>query len=271
MSEIIDTNEEFHEQMVAFWREKTVRSTRISTRFERAINSQVGEFNGDSILLALQDLFINGFGVVWSSVQLSIFQALVDSILPRIYMNEWEQVKGRVMAQRSMDRLYQETLVNMGRRNGKTWVVSGAAAALFLTVPGISIAVFSVGKRQAGMFMTSAVEKLELAFARGNGKGFKLIQKNQEMIIYEHPTGAKQILGCYPGSTKVSHFIASLPPPLFTLQRASLPYVVQNEMSSASLKRLNISRPLIVRSFHILPILMDSSRLEKGPMSSTSW
>lgn len=202
---IIDTCALLHDPMIDYWTEKMKRTTPMYTRFERAMGtgSATKELSGDVILERLQDTFLNGFGIKWSPVQINIFQALVDSILPRIYLNEWEEAKGRVMAQRNLDRLYQETLVNMARRNGKTWVVSGAAAAVFLTVPGVSLAVFSVGKRQAGMFMTSAVEKLELAFNRGYGKGFKFIQKNQETVIYEHPQGGKQILGCYPGSTKV--------------------------------------------------------------------
>lgn len=202
---IIDTCVLLHDPMIDYWIEKMKRTAPMYTRFERAMGtgSATKELSGDVILERLQDTFLNGFGIKWSPVQINIFQALVDSILPRIYLNEWEEAKGRVMAQRNLDRLYQETLVNMARRNGKTWVVSGAAAAVFLTVPGVSLAVFSVGKRQAGMFMTSAVEKLELAFNRGYGKGFKFIQKNQETVIYEHPQGGKQILGCYPGSTKV--------------------------------------------------------------------
>ena len=201
---VIDTASLLHDPLIEYWREKSTRSIPICTRFESAVNGPLKQSGGDAIIVDLQNTFFDGFGIEWSPVQSSIFQSLVDSLLPRIYLKEWEDVKGRVMAQRGLDRLHQETLVNMARRNGKTWIVSGAAAALFLTVPNISIAVFSVGKRQAGMFMTSAVEKLELAFSRGRGKGFRLIQKNQEMIIYEHPLGGKQILGCYPGSTKVS-------------------------------------------------------------------
>jgi hypothetical protein len=124
-------------------------------------------------------------------------------------MDEWEEVKTRVMSERKLDRMQQETLVNMARRNGKTWVVSGAAAAIYLIIPEVSIAVFSVGKRQATLFMTSTLEKIEMAFNRGTHvkrQGYNKITQNQESVIFEHPLGGKQVLGCYPGSTKVSPF-----------------------------------------------------------------
>lgn len=209
---VIDTCALLHAPMVEYWKGEAEEYRRtckykISNRFERAegLGAQ-RKTNGDELVEKVQDIFMNGFGIEWSPIQIRIFNALVDSILPRIYGKEWDEVKSRVMAERGMDRLYQETLVNMARRNGKTWVVSGAAAAVFLVVPGVTLAVFSVGKRQATMFMNSVVEKMERAFKRGTHvkqSDYNLLKKNQEELVYEHPSGAKQILGCYPGSAKV--------------------------------------------------------------------
>ena len=219
---IIDTSILLHQPMVDYWDqehkeyEKAAKHN-LQTRFYRAEGlGVIKKTNGDTILERIQDIFMNGFGIEWSVVQIRVFQALIDGILPRVYGTEWQEVKGRVMAQRKIDRLHQETLVNMARRNGKTWVVSGGAAAVYLVVPDISIAVFSVGKRQATMFMNSTVEKIEMAFNNGthvNRNDYSLVTKNQETIIYDHPEGGKQVLGCYPGSTKVSEFYS--PPPLF--------------------------------------------------------
>lgn len=220
---IIDTSTLLHSPMMEYWKnesddyERNVRY-KIDNRFYRAEGLGIKrKSNGDELLEKVQDVFLNGFGIEWTQVQIRIFNALIDSILPRIYGKEWEQVKTRVMAQRGIDRLHQETLVNMARRNGKTWVVSGAAAAVFLVIPGITLAVFSVGKRQATMFMNSALEKMDLAFNKGTHvrrSDYNLIQKNQEMLVYEHPSGEKQVLGCYPGSTKVSK-TKTYSPPLF--------------------------------------------------------
>lgn len=224
--------EKFHKPLAVYWWEQHDHYVKhqkhnISTRFDRNYGlGVIKKANGDVILERLIDLFLNGFGIDWSPVQVKIFHALVDSLLPRIYLDEWEQVKGRVLAQRKIDRMCQETLVNMARRNGKTWVVSGAAAAVLLTVPGISIAVFSVGKRQAGMFMTSTIEKIDMAFNKGTHvkrQGFNKIQQNQESLIYEHPEGGKQILGCYPGSTKVSFLFQN---PLLKMEKVSKTFFI---------------------------------------------
>jgi len=157
-------------------------------------------------LAKIQDLFHNGFGIIWSQVQKKIFRASIDSCLPKIYGQEWDEVKQRVLKQRGLDVLQQETLVNMARRNGKTYVISGSAAALFLIVPDLSVAVFSTGERAAKMLMTATIEKIDAAFNLGthvNKEGYDIISKNKEMLVMKHPNGGKQVLGCYPGSVKV--------------------------------------------------------------------
>lgn len=216
----MDTYTLMHQALEEAWYEdhllyEATQRHNVSNRFDRNCGlGAIRRANGDDLMDRLQDLFLNGFGIEWSSVQIRVFQALVNSLLPRIYMKEWEEVKGRVLAQRKIDRMCQETLVNMARRNGKTWVVSGAAAAIMLVIPEITIAVFSVGKRQSGMFMTATIEKIEMAFNRGTHvkrQGFNKIQQNQEMLVYEHPQGGKQVLGCYPGSTKVSFLFQQSP------------------------------------------------------------
>jgi hypothetical protein len=56
------------------------------------------------------------------------------------------------------------------------------------------------------MFMTAAVEKIEMAFKKGThikSTGFNKIHASQEIYNFTHPEGGKQFLGCYPGSVKV--------------------------------------------------------------------
>jgi hypothetical protein len=179
----------------------------LTTRFERAeSNNQKKSVNGDVLVKRTEDMFFHGFGLQWSPKQAEIFKALIDSCLPIFYGDDWDENANRVLKARGLTRLQQEILVVMARRNGKTMVVSGAAAAIWLCVPGVTIAVFSVGKRQAGMFMTAAVEKIEMAFKKGThikSTGFNKIHASQEIYNYTHPDGGKQFLGCYPGSVKV--------------------------------------------------------------------
>lgn len=118
---IIDTTALLHNPMVEYWRNEHEEYERyakhnMKTRFYRAEGlGVIKKTNGDTIVERIQDLFMNGFGIEWSVVQVRVFQAMIDGILPRIYGTEWEEVKGRVMAQRKMERLHQETLVNMAR------------------------------------------------------------------------------------------------------------------------------------------------------------
>lgn len=212
----MDTTAWLHGKKVRYWEQQHENFQQnqkhyLQTRFARAEGSGARKrADGDKLLARVEDIFHNGFGVNWSEVQCRIFKYLIDSCLPRIYGAEWEHVKTRVMHERKIEKLGQETLVNMARRNGKTYVVSGTAAALLLVVPGITIAVFSVGKRQAGMFMSACIDRITAAFERGthvNKEDFNCLQKSQEMRIYEMPDGSKQVLGCYPGSVKVSKLV----------------------------------------------------------------
>jgi len=209
---ILDTAKILHEPLVEFWTNevvifKTTRKHGLKSRFQRACAaSNINNARGDILLGKVQDLFHNGMGIKWSEVQLRIFRAFIDACLPKIYGEEWEEVKQRVLSQRGLDCLQQETLVNMARRNGKTFVTSGTAAALFLIIPNLSVAVFSTGERAAKMLMTATLEKIEAAFDLGthvNREGYGLMSKNKEMLVYKHPLGGKQVLGCYPGSVKV--------------------------------------------------------------------
>jgi hypothetical protein len=204
----------FHADIIAYWEredaeyQETCRHN-IPKRAQRADGQLKGrqQCNGDLYVELIIALFMFGFGGRWSEMQIKIFHVLLNSVLPRLYGKDWERNKARVMRERGMTRVYQEVLVNMGRRNGKTWVVSAFCAAVFLVVPEISIAVFSVGKRQSGMFLQAAKDRVEAALTLGTHvkrEGYRQIQSNQEVLLYEHPSGSKQVLGSYPGSIKVT-------------------------------------------------------------------
>lgn len=200
----VPQQDHYHEEYMNYINK---RKHNMKDRFTRAEHHEnTGKSTGDERLARVEDIFHNGFGIQWSSTQADIFNVLIDCCLPIIYGDEWEFVKLRVMKQRGLTSAQQEALVNMARRNGKTMVVSGAAAALWLAIPGINIAVFSAAKRQAGMFMTATVDKIQKAWELGThvkAQEFQKIQENQESFIYEHHLGGKQILGCFPGSVRV--------------------------------------------------------------------
>ena len=63
------------------------------------------------------------------------------------------------------------------------------------------------GERTARMLMTVVVDMVELAFKKGshvNRQDYALVQKNKESLLYEGPDGSRRLLGCFPGSVRVS-------------------------------------------------------------------
>lgn len=74
-----------------------------------------------------------------------------------------------------------------------------------LAIPGLSIAIFSTGERASRLFRSAFDDMLARAFAKGTHvqeHEYKVITKNKEMLVFQHPTGAKQVVGCYPGEKK---------------------------------------------------------------------
>lgn len=97
----------------------------------------------------------------------------------------------------------------MARRNGKTFVTSGTAAALFLAVPNIKIAIFSTCRRTSQMMLNAITDMLEKAFELGvkvNRQDYQVVSRNSETIVFVGPDGSKRSIGSYPGSVRVSRF-----------------------------------------------------------------
>jgi len=185
----------------------------IGTRFER-ISQLSGKMSieGDKILYKLNDLFHNGMGVLWSPVQITIFNAAVDSMLPKIYGVHWDSVKSRVLKARGLDKVSQELMIQMARRNGKTFGTAGIAAAFLLVIPGVQIAIFSVSERQSKMLKVEIDNRINAAFENGTHvvrDDFTKIETNKEKWIYKmNATSTKQVLGSFPGSVNVKCFIS---------------------------------------------------------------
>lgn len=213
---VIDTSKTFHRTMVKYWdleEEKHQQAIRyIPNRFElleKKLKTQV-EHSGDDLVARVRDVFHNGLSfngapVKWGDDQIRVFEAFLASCLPLVYGNSWQDEKARVMADWGLERERMYSLVNMARRNGKTFVTSGTAAALLLCVPNIKIAIFSTCKRTSQMMMSAIMDMLDGAFERGthvNKEEFILVTKNMEAVCYEGPDGTKRMLGSFPGSVR---------------------------------------------------------------------
>jgi len=210
---VINTSASLHSQMVRYWGhevEKWQSHTQvIPTIVERHTSSKyrgatINE--GDALVARVRDIFHNGFGIKWSEVQQRIFEAFLFTCLPLIYGDSWQENKTRVLEEWDKEKAYYYTLVNMARRNGKTFSVSGSAAALLLAVPNVKIAVFSTCQRTSQMMMTEVLARLDQAFDKGthvSRQDFVQIVRNMENVMYEGPDGSKRLLGSFPGSVRV--------------------------------------------------------------------
>lgn len=210
---VINTASALHSGILQHWRRQEddflQRAKILPTRFERAVSevSNKGECKGDKTVARIRDVFHNGLGIVWGEDQVTVFNAFVFSSLPLIYGNEWNENKARVLAEWDKKRECPYTVVSMARRNGKTFVTSGTVVAMMLAVPGIKIAIFSTCKRTSQMMMSASVDMIEKAFEIGthcNKQDYIQVSKNTESIVFEGPDRTKRILGCFPGSVRVS-------------------------------------------------------------------
>lgn len=212
---VINSSSAYHDKFLRYWENEEVKhmeATRtVPTRFERMEKSlQTSSVRkGDELVAKVKDVFHNGLGIKWGDDQIRVFQAFLASCLPLIYGNSWPDEKARVLKEWGLKRECMFSLVNMARRNGKTFVTSGTSAALFLVVPEIKLAIFSTCKRTSQMMMSAIMDMLDKAFELGthvNREDYVLVTKNLEAVCYEGPDGTKRHLGSFPGSVRVSIF-----------------------------------------------------------------
>lgn len=214
---LIDTNVVLHNTMVKHWGDKEeeyIEATRvIPDRFQqneqRLLKKSVRR--GDELVAKVRKMFHEGFGIKWGDDQIKVFNAFLASCLPFIYGETWPEEKNRVLKEWKLNRELMYTLVNMARRNGKTYVTSGTAAALLLCVPHIKIAIFSTCKRTSQMMMSATLDMLEMAFERGthvSRQDYIVVTKNMESVCFEGPDRTKRILGSFPGSVRVKTLLS---------------------------------------------------------------
>lgn len=217
----MDTIALLHEPLIKYWKDSHDYYQRecrynISTRFERADkNKRNQKTDGDRLLKKIYDLFHNGFGHRWSDAQIKIFNVIVDGMLALIYGNQWDDVKERVLKERGLTEYKKEVLINMGRRNGKTWIVATVCVIMFLLLKNIKIIIISVGKRQSGMFLECCVEKIQSAFALGTHvkqSDYRKVKNSVTELRFEVPGGSVNALLSLPGSIKVNPPSFPFPP-----------------------------------------------------------
>lgn len=210
---VIDGSAVLHSGMLRHWTAEEAsyqRDTRvILNKFQRHEQTlqTANERHGDALVAKIRDTFHNGLGIKWGDDQIRVFNAFLFSCLPLVYGASWQEEKARLLKEWNEPRESMYSLVNMARRNGKTFVTSGTTASLLLCVPNIKIAIFSTCKRTSQMMMSATLDMLEAAFERGthvSRQDFTVVTKNLETVCFEGPDRTKRILGSFPGSVRVS-------------------------------------------------------------------
>jgi len=208
----INTGTALHDKMVQHWtlREQSALDVtrRVLDRYEQVEeNSKRRKRNdGDEIVARMTDIFMHGLGVKWSDDQIRVFKAFQATCLPLIYGDTWNEEKTRVMRDWDMKKEIMYALVNMARRNGKTFSVSGAVAALALAMK-VKFAIFSTCKRTSQLMLEAILDHIDRAFAKGthvSEQDFLVVTRNSECVVYQGPDGTKRIIGSFPGSVRVS-------------------------------------------------------------------
>jgi hypothetical protein len=130
----------FHEPAQRYWRAELhdfEESQRVFKAAHAADGNDAGgrqSLGGDEIVRNLRTLLRDGFGVRRSDMQVKIHQAFIEAMLPKLYQNEWDENKARILIDFGLNKLQQEVLIVMPRRRGKTYSVAMAAAAMLLAV-----------------------------------------------------------------------------------------------------------------------------------------
>lgn len=150
---IIDTNALLHDAAFEYYERdynKELQQPRLQRRTTAHINSvrKNQTADGEEIVQKVRYLLQTGFGIKRSEIQVKIHKAFLEACLPKVYQTSWDENKPRILREFMLKKLKQEVLVVMPRRRGKTYATAMMAAALILTVPACSVAVFSTGTQR---------------------------------------------------------------------------------------------------------------------------
>lgn len=203
-----------HKEVKNYWDKEVIKTNELNDnvreRWEEIDKPKQKSLhlNGDGIIDALTNLLATGFKITRSETQWEVHQAMIDSLLPVIYGEEWEINQGRILQKLGLEKLEQEVLIVMARREGKSYSVGMGVAALMLLVPNINIAVFATGKRMAQALLDITKNFLHLAWKHSiNEKGYTILHHNAEAFILKGPDGTIRSVRIMPGTPKVySHY-----------------------------------------------------------------
>ena len=166
------------------------------------------QLSGDRVMKDMRALLAKGFGVKRSETQWKVHNAMMMAMLPKIYGQEYSTHSGRILRSLGVEKLRQEVMVVMARRQGKSYSVGMGCAALLLLGSDIRLAVFATGKRMAAALLEITKRFMETAWERGSvpRKGFEIVHSNSEVLWIKGPDGTDRVLNVMPGTARVRQF-----------------------------------------------------------------
>lgn len=160
---------------------------------------------GDEIVDRVRYILSQGLGFIRSKTQIKIHEKCLAMCLPKIYGTDWDDNQDAILHRFGVEKLRQELLVIMPRREGKTFAMSMFCAALLVAVPDIEVSVFATGERIAMMLADTVKQMIKRLYDNGyiNKKTFRHETANKQRSVWVGPDGTRRVLGAYPGSSKV--------------------------------------------------------------------
>jgi len=110
--------------------------------------------------LALLKLLLDSFGYERSQDQVTFHDAMIITILPKLFGDEWATNSVHVMEQFKLQKIDYEVAIMCARRWGKTMSVAMFLSAVELAVP-IKATVFSTGSRASGSIMGMVIQMVK--------------------------------------------------------------------------------------------------------------
>lgn len=198
----------YYEEQFLKYQEKSRKIPDVFEQLEIEQQKQANQQSGDELRARIEDIFMNGIGdLVWGTIQIRIFKEFLKSCVPFLYGDTWNTERTRVMAEMNMAKEQLYTLVNMARRNGKTHTTAGTSTAIFFSGIEVKIAIFATCKRTAQLMLNTICEMIDKTLDKGthaNRQDWIQVTRNAESIVMMSPLGFKCVIGCFPGSVRVS-------------------------------------------------------------------
>ena len=132
---------------------------KIVTRLEYAMDPMAGcrRNQGDARVGRIQTA-LDSFGCSRTKEQKLWHFWFLQSLLERIYEDEWDSSATKVLRQFGINKLRSEVAILASRRCGKSWSVGMFVVAALINIPGIKIAIFSTGRRASSALMGIVME-----------------------------------------------------------------------------------------------------------------